>query len=383
MAGYEKVPKKYLDYIPDFYAILEITDGPFPEFLIRLKEKYRELSKQFHPDRFEHAHPNTKNEILNKYQLIQEGNEILRDETKKKNYDQRLEEFKKNRPNLVSISGRPILDLMSESFDLDFLFQGGAFDFDEDRKREGALISAYNETVFNIVETQYKGKPNDAALKKAYLDQLSSKKAHLYLQEMFSWQKMGVVNFQEPKKNLDSNYIDQIKSKIESLENNSSQSIETRLLSAHEYPLLIDGRNEIATIDSTQSLSVIKEKMFKLINEHKDEVLSLAKEKESLNQKILNTPIFERIHTSDSDVVRVILHDNSKAFMAFQCQPDSGGNARIEKNDFKEMPVFEAKKLAHKDTTYLLLLNSDVHPAMQMKQFFQLYFEDKLEESNL
>jgi hypothetical protein len=375
---YIREPINNVDYVINYYTVLEIEENA-PDFIASLKKQYKKLSKQHHPDLFEHASDQIKSKVKTKYQVIQEGYKILLNPESKAKFDEILNDFKANKPNLISTEGIPILSMSQEVFDLDFLLIDSEWDFQDSMKSHVAKLTQYNANVFDVIESQYLANPKDPNLKDAYMNQLVQKKTHLDMEEMFAWQDLGVLNPKETKFVTDKSCVQLIESKIEQLKNQTDKNIERRLLSIDTHPLLIDGRSDAITESTTDLIPVIKEKALKVIQERSEKLLTIAKNKDEHVQKMVKVRIYEELARVEGNSVQVMLYSNNKIMTCLYCIPDEEGNAPILINhEFDELDTIEVRAKYFDKTTYLLQLNNDVGAGYQIVDFIKDYYGNKL-----
>jgi curved DNA-binding protein CbpA len=381
---YSKTPIKNLDYIVDYYSILELTETHGSDWSEQLKKQYRKLSKQHHPDLFEHASDKVKNEVRDRMLLIQEAYKILLHEKSKKIYDEKLAEFQKNCPDLISKSGIPILPANRESFDLDFLLSDSPWDFQDAMKAKVKSLSGYNETVFNIIEQQYLKEPNNLTVKEAYLDQLAHKKAYLDLEEDFAWQDVGILNA-KMKYKPGLGHVEQVVFKLEQLKENAEKNIELRLLSIDSRPLLVyDGSIINQDTKSTElTTSLLKEKTLEMINKRSQALLKSAQLKEEHLNKMVKVRKFEQIaKIENSQSILVLLHSNSLIIIGLFCEPDSNNNADVKAEDsFKGIPVSQIREKPFTRNTFLLEFNPEIEMTFQIMDFMNDFYENKIEKA--
>jgi curved DNA-binding protein CbpA len=372
---YSKEPIKNIDYIIDYYSILGITDQD--NFAEALKKAYHKLSKQYHPDLFEHASEEVKNDIKNKYQLIQEANKILANTDTKSLYDQKLAEFKKNKPDLISMKGIPILDLNREIFDLDYLLSGLEWDFQDNMKSKVQKLSGYNEAVFNLIEKQYEQNPKDEAIRVAYLDQLAHKKACLDFEEIYAWQELGVLNAKDPRVMNELDHVKRIESKIQSLKNETKQLINLRLLSITEKPLLMYDGTEVTDNLENKSLGFLEEKTLEQIEKKTKALLVAAQLKQDHLVKMMKLRKYEQIATAQDNSVEVLLHDNEKILTSLYCDPKADNIVKMN-SQYQYVLLDDIRNKPFSRNTFLLEFNVELDLTLQLLNFITDYYNESL-----
>ncbi|WP_116768918.1 DnaJ C-terminal domain-containing protein [Maribacter litoralis] len=152
----------------DYYKILELDKTATPA---EIKKAYRKLARKFHPD----VNPNDKT-AQEKFQRINEANEVLGDPEKRKKYDQygkdwehadAFEEAKRNQHSSTANRNRTYTNYSGQEDFSDFfesMFGGGGFGGRGGRRA-----------------TQFKGQDLNATLKLNLLDTLEDQKQTLDL----------------------------------------------------------------------------------------------------------------------------------------------------------------------------------------------------------
>lgn len=378
MNRFSKMPIKNIDYIVDYYAILEIDSSkPFDQ---ELQSQYRKLIKSNHPDRFQHAEPQVLSQVTLKFSLVQEGKEILENSETKTKYDQLLEDFKKNKPKLVSKDGIPILDLSNyESIDLDYLLQDQEWDFVEKQEEKFKQLSGYNPTTFDLIKKSFESDPKNQEVKQAYLEQLAHKKAYLDFQEMLSWEKAGVLNFKPPKFNQLEDYTKLIEQKIDKVINQSTQLVEHRLLTIKQQPLLIsDGYNPLEEKNTTKAVSIISQKVSDKFLNKTEELKSRALDKQEHVKEMLKLRNYEiKKEVKDSDTL-LFLHVNKKVIVCLACAVVEG-NADVGMiQDFGDADLNQVDYTLFNQTVIYLEFNPELDIIEQSISFFNDYLNKTL-----
>ena len=116
--GFNWQPVKNIDYIVNYYKILEISPESTSD---EIKTQYKSLAQQYHPDKFQKAGEEIRILSAKKMALIAEAYSVLGKPKAKSIYDLQLAKFQKEKPKCVSDDGIAILDLSGESLSLDFL----------------------------------------------------------------------------------------------------------------------------------------------------------------------------------------------------------------------------------------------------------------------
>ena len=179
------------------------------------------------------------------------------------------------------------------------------------------------------MEKQYLSDPQNLDIKRAYLEQLAHKKAHMDMEEMFAWQNIGILNFKEPKSLTNNTYQDRIEDKLKQIKTNFNQDVKTRMLTIDERPLLMYDGSQITTDDETQ-LSVIQDKALARLDDRISPILQIAKDKEELLAKTSKIRFYEKIKEVKSESVQVFLYQDDKILTCFFCNPAPDNQANIE-----------------------------------------------------
>jgi curved DNA-binding protein CbpA len=380
MPKFSKEPVKNIDYIVDYYAILEIMEAA-PGFEAHLKTQYHKLSKQYHPDLFEHASAEIKLKVKTRYQAIQEARTTLQDPKSKQSFDELLSEFKRTNPKAVSSDGTPIIVVGKESFDIDFLLQNEKWDFQDGMKNNVAQLSGYNELVFNLTESAFLRAPDDVKVKKAYVEQLAHKKAYLDMMEMFAWQDIGVLDFQPPSLAVgNGNYLEKVDDRIQKLASESDKIIERRLLCAEERPLLIyDGTDLNREKDTSLAVAIVKDKIAVRITEKVGPAREVAKQKMDHIQKMVQLRSYEKLFTADSDSLQIFLHHNGTVIATMICVPDENKQASASLSEvYNDQTIEQVRLMITLDkTSYLLELNPELEIGFQLIDFARFVYNQE------
>ncbi len=175
-------------YIFDRYAWLGLEPGATKKEIEKAISTKRAAN---HPDRLRRAGEEVKNTAEHVIRLLSDCENILLDDALRPLYDARLEEFKKDRPKLVSTSGTAIVDLGQEYLDIDSLLSDEVEDLSELEKR-AAEMCGYDAARFEMIKDMFDDAPDNDKLKRAYRNELTQKLIWLSLMEGLAWQKAGV-----------------------------------------------------------------------------------------------------------------------------------------------------------------------------------------------
>jgi len=178
-----------IDYLIDHYSILDIAEDATPK---QIKQAYRTLMKDYHPDKVANAALEFQRTAERKSNLIRLAYETLRDEDKRQEYNNLKSTF---HPQQLSKDGNPIITIGLQRINVDFLVRGDDFTEREEDIKQAKNMSGYNSPAFSIIEQQFLGtdKPS-GELKEAYRSMLVKRNIYLTLLEDFEWAQAGVYN---------------------------------------------------------------------------------------------------------------------------------------------------------------------------------------------
>lgn len=360
-------PIKNIDYIVDYYKILEVD---YDSSIDDIKKQYKKLAQEYHPDKFQKAGTEIKSLSAHKMNLILEAYTILGNHDKKKLFDLALKKFQETKPKCISDDGTAILDLSSETYSLDFLLSGHLkFDFQDNQENKASLLIGYNKTVFDMMEKAYLANPSDENIKKAYLEQLTKKKLELDWKEKFAWQELGVMNASEVKVQGALDYLDAVKDKLEKVTNTYSSKIEMRLLSCETEPLLLTDNRKIDSPSNIESsLSTVKAEIEQVIKDRQDKLLALAQEKQDFLAKMVKIRTTQKLFSGTDKNISIILYHEEKVMTTFELKFNGEEPEPLEiskENDNKLL----SEITSFSNTTYSLLYNHELDLVFQVVEY--------------
>jgi len=223
-----------VDYLIEYYALLGVERGASVEEIIKA---YRTKQKQYHPDRFQGLAPELLGQAEDQSNLINEAYAVLGDEAKRREYDQKLADWKKP----LSKRGEVIINLNESHFSFAALFENLGAD-PEAREQEAETLalqfSGFEKATFEFFRKQAESSTGiPPELKVAYLEQLERRDLYLSLREGFLWDSMGQCNH-APLPSLE--YREQMQEDLGAIKHQALQNIvqQVLLLAAGERVLL-------------------------------------------------------------------------------------------------------------------------------------------------
>ncbi|WP_435641925.1 hypothetical protein [Micavibrio aeruginosavorus] len=221
-------------YILDRYTVLNdmMADGDFKE-RITPDSPAKEIARVvklaralYHPDRQARSGKTMQEKAERNTHLIEECERFLSAPDIKPLYDAKLAQFQKDRPDLVSTDGLPIIDLSSPVLDMDSLLSDDV----RDTSTFEAYVkdmSGYDEGKMAQMKALYDTMPDNPQIKTVYRDMLGQKLAYFDLLEDAAWAKLGYIN----RKNKTDGHVtssDSYAEKVEeALQNAATRDIES------------------------------------------------------------------------------------------------------------------------------------------------------------
>lgn len=202
-------PVEGVHYIFDRYAFINqiLTDGK-KELRIseesgeaELKQAFGIARAMYHPDRQARSGEEFRKKAEEKTRLIADAEAFLLKPELKVFYDQKLAEFRENKPHLVSDSGVAIISLGETFFDIGSLLSDNVADTSEFEARVKAMLQ-YDEKRLPQFKSLYAAMPDNAQIKSLYRDALTQELVYLTLLEDSAWAKVGYINRKEKEEGL-------------------------------------------------------------------------------------------------------------------------------------------------------------------------------------
>lgn len=149
----------------------------------------------YHPDRQTRSGEKMRKEAERMSFLIDDCATFLTNADLKPLYDAKLAQFQTEKPQLVSKSGRPIIDLSGPVFNLDSLLSDKVLDTSAFEAQVKSMLG-YDDSRALQMKALYESMPDNAQIKSLYRDALTQQLVYLTLLEDAAWAKIGYANRQ-------------------------------------------------------------------------------------------------------------------------------------------------------------------------------------------
>lgn len=266
----------------------------------------------YHPDRLQNSAKDMLAQAERTSHMLSECKRFLLNDEVRTLYNARLQQFKDEKPDFVSMTGDPIIDIYAEDFDVDSLISDEAPDlqFLEDHARQ---LTQFDNKSFEQMHTLYQAMPDNPQIKTLYKEALTKKYTYLDVLEGIAWRKLGYAN----RKNKAEGYViyadDYVARVNKALESVRNTEIRATLESRHDVarigmskmPLLLTynnaaGDGKVAAQDyalmKPEEQAEIMEKLTQAARAHFDErskfVQDLAQQKQNVLEELVTfTPV--------------------------------------------------------------------------------------------
>jgi len=197
-------PVEGVHYIFDRYAFLNtiMADGGYSARVDAATPKADLLKVigsargMYHPDRQARSGEEMRKKAEQKTMLIADCERFLLNPELKSFYDDKLAEFKANRPHLVSTTGAAIISMGETFFDISALLSDKIVDTSAFETQVKQMLQ-YDENRVTQAKSLYDMLPDNVQVQAVYRDALTQKLTYLSLLEDAAWAKVGYMNRKE------------------------------------------------------------------------------------------------------------------------------------------------------------------------------------------
>jgi hypothetical protein len=183
-------PIEGVNYLLDRYAYLDL---PRDATLKQIRAVIRAKRAANHPDRLQGAGPEILRTAENVRELADKCAAILLDADLRAAYDQKLAEFKRERPNSITASAVIPMDLNEASWDLDALLESEDAASTEPDHLDVAIaaMSGYNPKQHALLEKMFAASPDDEDARAMVREARAQALIMATLVADFAWRKVG------------------------------------------------------------------------------------------------------------------------------------------------------------------------------------------------
>ncbi|MDB5492288.1 MAG: hypothetical protein JWO78_2137 [Micavibrio sp.] len=199
-------PVEGVHYIFDRYTFLNniLQDGNFTNVSFvskhdqpRKEDDIRQAIKlaraMYHPDRQQRSGEKMQREAERMSRLIDDCERFLTNPELRSHYEAKLEDFQKNKPEMVSVNGMAIINLGEEVLDVNSLLSDDIVDTRDFEERVKALTQ-YDEKSTSQAQSLFDAMGDNPQIRDLYRSALTKKLVYLTLLEDAAWAKIGVIN---------------------------------------------------------------------------------------------------------------------------------------------------------------------------------------------
>lgn len=319
-------PHEGIHYIFDRYSFLNdiMADGDHDvrvspesdEAQIRLVIK--RARAMHHPDKQASSGKSMKARAEEMMGHIADCETYLLNPDLRKMFEQRLEGFQKNKPNLISKSGKPVEEFFgrTEIFDVDSLLSDGILDTTSLEERAQSL-TGYSEENMASLQSLFEVMPGNADIARVYRDALSKKLVYLDMLEDMAWVKVGYINRREKISGFlvySDQYAEMAEEALQSVRDNDieaaiEQRVDVARIGFGPLPLLITFQGAATTPSQQEVLSnpeqalAIAGKMKEIAQENfdirADFVRDVARQKQEVLENLVELAIVRPLGAED------------------------------------------------------------------------------------
>lgn len=378
-------PVEGVHYIFDRYSFLNgiMQDGGHAQRIVPASPE-KEIAAviklaraMYHPDRQARSGEKMQKEAERMSFLIDDCATFLTKADLKPLYDAKLAQFQTEKPDLVSKSGMPIIDMGSTFFSLDSLLSDSIPDTSAFEAHVKTMLQ-YDDSKTQQMKALYASMPDNAQIKALYRDAMTQKLTYLTLLEDAAWAKIGYAN----RKNKTDGHVlssDEYAEKVEEALQNAAQkdienSVELRgdaaRIGLSKLPLLLTF-NSAATSNILMDPSQMQEILTKLKVKAKenfeiraDYVRDVARQKqETMCELVTLTPVtpLNTINPNDAAYDFYLANPGDDADVLLRLELDmKTGAANIAKVFRDGLTVAQLKATALTRNSYLVERNMEI-----------------------
>jgi hypothetical protein len=311
-----------VDYIIDFYAVLEVDRNAPPE---DIRRKGNRLRGSYHSDKTGKLPDDLASDARGKFDLYSKAMGVLLDPEKRRLFDERLDSFP---AHLVSTNGNAIVDVTRRRIDLDYLLSGKIKDISELQKR-GKVMSQYDESGLDATRSAYTAMPDNEAIKAVYRLQLHAKLTYISIMEDLMWWQAGVQGDTGPTGLIThvDDYLERIDAEIKSVATEQiPKNMKQRLLaetSGLATALLLGDSSGQQTESGTGTdiSTVVQKRMVENFSSRTEAIREYAREKQETLRELLELTDYEFLGERQGTAqMRIFLmnNDNTQVVAGFK-----------------------------------------------------------------
>lgn len=390
-------PVEGIHYIFDRYAFLNaiMEDGKY-ENRVSESSTPEEIKKaatlaraMYHPDRQTRTGEEMKKAAEQKTLLIVDCERFLLNPELKSFYDERLAEFRANKPHLVSTGGQAIVSLGETYFDIGSLLSDKVADTTDFEARVKAMLQ-YDDTRAPQMKSLYDLMPENPQARNLYRDAMTQKLVYLSLLEDAAWAKVGYMNRKEKMDGFlirSSDYAHRVEAALQkAADNDINSTIEKHAAVAQigmaKTPLLLEFNAEAGKPAATGAELMSPEERFRQVLDEKkalahqnfeiraEYVREIAKQKQAVLEELCTLTPVDTVAPAKAgqtvfDFYLLNPPENGEQRVLFRMTLDvTNGNAGIAEAYHDERTLSDLKKAGFERGGFAVTRNGEISDVM-------------------